>query len=178
MIYYLLSIKFPKHILFIFGSICAVAVLISFYFIDSETDTRIIYALLALRGLTVAPAYLFPAAIVPDVISFYYSKFKERKEASFYSILNLLEKFSFAFSLLSSSWLLGIFDYINPYEQDENQTDEIPDSAILVLKYLVSVVPAVSALLSVCFAFLYHVCVAVKRGRYYDESMESDYDDI
>ena len=166
---FLLTLKFQKYTIFIFGCCLEVLVLFSFYFLEADSSSVYIYLTLAFRGLTLGPTYLIPASLLPDVISYYYNFFSIKREATFYSITNFFEKLILAFSFLISSWLLGYFDYTNPYTQVEQSTNE-SDSTALILQCLVSIFPAFFSILAIFLGILYYFIVA-RNSSYSDNQL-------
>ena len=54
--------------------------------------------------------------MLPDVIEMDEIRSGKRREALFYSMFLLTEKFGVAFAQAISSYLLGLCGYLNPYE--------------------------------------------------------------
>ena len=159
------STKVSKIGLYIVGSFSGLFVLLTFFFMENSWPLIAIYVVYAARGFFAAASYLFPLSILPDVIEYYYGIYRDRREATFYSVINFVEKMGIMGAFLVSSVVLGLTDYKNPmtvYEEHDTQ----PQSAVEALQYLVSVCPMVLSFFAFSFAIVYYFKVQRRRKRY------------
>jgi len=124
-------------------------------FFRSNSQLALLYLVIILRGLSAGVNYLIPAAMLPDVIEMDEIKTGKRREALFYSIFLLTEKFGQAFSQAISSYILAAAGYLNPYELEVEQQIEQPPNVLLLLRIMISLIPAGFVLLAIVAAYFY-----------------------
>jgi GPH family glycoside/pentoside/hexuronide:cation symporter len=103
------------------------------------------YALAALAGLGVAGAHVVPWSMVPDVIEVDEAASGARREGAFYGMIVLIQKSGSAFALALVQLILAWTGYAPGQEQ--------PASALLAIRLLIGVAPAVLLGLSMLLAW-------------------------
>jgi GPH family glycoside/pentoside/hexuronide:cation symporter len=105
--------------------------------------------------------------MLPDVIDLEELRTGERREGDLYSLFLVCQKSGLGLAMAISSWTLGWAGYENPDEEqarnEENGANALlyqPDSVILVLRLMCSLVPAGLILLSFIAAYLYPITKA------------------
>ena len=112
----------------------------------------------------VATGFLIPWSMLPDVVDLEELRTGERREGDLYSLFLVVQKSGLGLAMAISSWTLGWAGYENPDEEqihgDEtgsNGTLYQPDSVVLVLRLMCSLVPASLIVLSLVAAWLYPI---------------------
>jgi GPH family glycoside/pentoside/hexuronide:cation symporter len=108
------------------------------------TAHTLAYVLAGLAGLGVAGAQVIPWSMVPDVIEVDEMSSGRRREGAYYGVVALIQKSGTAFMLALVQWILGWTGYRPGEEQ--------PASALLAIRLLIGVVPAVLLGLSMIVA--------------------------
>jgi GPH family glycoside/pentoside/hexuronide:cation symporter len=103
------------------------------------------YVLAGLAGLGVAGAQVIPWSMVPDVIEEDEMTSGVRREGAYYGVVVLFQKSGTAFMLAIVQWVLGLTGY-RPGEAQ-------PAAALLAIRLLIGVVPAVFLGLSMIVAW-------------------------
>jgi GPH family glycoside/pentoside/hexuronide:cation symporter len=93
------------------------------------------WVLAGLAGLGVAGAQVIPWSMVPDVVEEDELRSGSRREGAFYGVVVLFQKSGTAFMLAIVQWVLGLTGY-RPGEAQ-------PASALLAIRLMIGVVPAV-----------------------------------
>ena len=109
-------------------------VMLGLAFIPGTAHT-LAYVLAGLAGLGVAGAQVIPWSMVPDVIEADEMTTGHRREGAYYGVVAFLQKSGTAFMLAIVQWVLALTGYL-PGEQQ-------PGSALLAIRLLIGVVPAV-----------------------------------
>jgi GPH family glycoside/pentoside/hexuronide:cation symporter len=107
------------------------------------------YVLAGLAGFGVAGAHVIPWSMVPDVIEEDEMQSGFRREGAFYGVIVFIQKSGTAFMLALVQWILHWTGYVPGQEQ--------PGSALLAIRLLIGVVPAVLLGLSILLAMRYPI---------------------
>jgi GPH family glycoside/pentoside/hexuronide:cation symporter len=115
----------------------------------------LVYGLAGLAGLGIATVYVIPWAMIPDIIEDDELRTGQRREGTYYALVSFFQKLGTGAAL----WVMGqVFDiagYINPPATDVYPAQ--PDSAILVIRLFISIVPAVLLVAAIAFARKYPI---------------------
>jgi GPH family glycoside/pentoside/hexuronide:cation symporter len=130
----LLSGRFGKRGAYIVVAGWWAAVMLGLAFIPGTAHT-LAYVLAGLAGLGVAGAQVIPWSMVPDVIEADEMNSGSRREGAYYGVVVFFQKSGTAFVLSLVQRILGWTGY-RPGEQQ-------PGSALLAIRLLIGVVPAV-----------------------------------
>jgi len=120
------------------------AVMLGLAFVPPSAFTAA-YVLAGLAGLGVAGAHVIPWSMVPDVIEVDEATTSERREGVFYGVVVLIQKSGSAFMLALVQWILSWTGYTAGQEQ--------PASALLAIRLLIGVAPALLLGLSMLLAW-------------------------
>ena len=118
-------------------------VMLALAFIPGNAHT-LAYVLAGLAGFGVAGAHVIPWSMVPDVIEADELVSGTRREGAFYGVVVFIQKSGTAFMLACVQWILGW----TGYRPGEDQ----PSSALLAIRLLIGVAPAVLLGLSIVIA--------------------------
>lgn len=110
------------------------------------------YVLAAISGVGLATFYLVPFAMLPDVIDIDAVQTGQRREGLFFSCLVFCQKLGSAIALFTIGYLL---DRANFVTSSGTPHIEQPASALLTIRLLISVLPALLIALSLYFAYRY-----------------------
>jgi glycoside/pentoside/hexuronide:cation symporter, GPH family len=128
-------------------------VLLLFLFGIQPAQTGLVYLLAGLAGLGIATVYVIPWAMIPDIIEDDELKTGQRREGSYYALVSFFQKLGTGAAL----WIMGqIFEwagYINPTADGVLPVQ--PDTAVLVIRLFMSIVPAMLLLVAIAFAWKY-----------------------
>ena len=128
-------------------------VLLLFLFGIQPAQTGLVYLLAGLAGLGIATVYVIPWAMIPDIIEDDELKTGQRREGSYYALVSFFQKLGTGAAL----WIMGqIFEwagYINPTADGVLPVQ--PDTAVLVIRLFMSIVPAMLLLIAIAFAWKY-----------------------
>jgi GPH family glycoside/pentoside/hexuronide:cation symporter len=120
------------------GLLIASVTLILSVFIP-QGPTPLVYLVAVIVGLGLSCQYIFPWAMLPDVVEYDELETGERREGIYYGLWQFATKFSGAFGLLVSGWALTLFGYVPNTAQTEH--------ALLGIRLFYGVVPAVVLIL-------------------------------
>lgn len=115
-----LAQKFSKRAIYAFSMLFAAAIFPMLYFVGFLPHTSsLIQAIIfvAILGIPFSAQFLFPNAIMADVVDFDFLKTGQRREALFYSLQDTLQKFSLAASAIIFGLVLQFLGYSqnNPF---------------------------------------------------------------
>ncbi|MGB0560818.1 MAG: MFS transporter [Spirulinaceae cyanobacterium] len=113
------------------------------------------YALSVLIGLGVSVAYLIPWSMVPDVIELDELETGERREGVFYGFMVLLQKVGLALALFLVGQSLELAGFIR--QLPGTPIPEQPESALLAIRIVMSVFPAVVLIGGLGLAYFYPI---------------------
>lgn len=154
--------KIGKKGVYLAGATVWLITLIALFFAQPEQTTFVMIAS-TFAGVGVSVAYLIPWSMLPDTIEYNQLKTGERQEGVFYGMFVFLQKLGLSIGLAFSGFALDAAGYINPEVIDGiAQTVVQPDSVLLTLRVVVSLVPAVILALSIPIALAY----PISRERY------------
>jgi GPH family glycoside/pentoside/hexuronide:cation symporter len=96
--------------------------------------------------------------MLPDVVDLDEVRTGKRREGDLYSIFLLFQKVGLGTALAFSGYTLGWVGYINPTnEQDDDPNFEQPSGVVLVLRLMVTLIPAGLLLLSFVAVYFYPI---------------------
>jgi hypothetical protein len=107
--------KLDKRRAFILSMASWVVVLAGIALLRPE-QTGLAYLLAALSGSGIAPAYLLPWAMIPDIIETDELKTGERREGSFYTFASFFQKLGTGVAIWALGQALALTGYINPVQ--------------------------------------------------------------
>jgi len=169
------STRISKAVLFNVGSLVTCVAFILFFFAEGSWIPYL-FIIFIFRGTSSSAAYLFPQSMVPDVIEYYYTRYQDRREATFYSLINALEKTAIGVGFILSGVMLEYSGYQSPHEQAGIPNFQQPPATLLCLRLLVSFIPLFFTLIA-CFAALWYTISVDRSGRYKNsDELFSDFD--
>jgi GPH family glycoside/pentoside/hexuronide:cation symporter len=133
--------KGPAYALGLF--ITATAFILAFFFLPRQS-TPWVYLVAVIVGIGFSAQWIFPFAMLPDVIEHDEKMTGERREGIYYGISNFMTKFSMALGIAVTGWALNWYGYVPNAVQTEN--------ALFGIRLFYAVVPA--AVLFICLPFL------------------------
>jgi len=146
-----LSEKLEKKLCYIIGiSSLAVGLLLTL-FITPATPTWIIYLLVVYLSFGVSAAHVIPHSLIPDCIDYGEFVNKSHSEGVYYGLITFFYKIGVAIVIWLSGIILELSGYINPNGLEVIQ----PDSALLSIRLMQSLAPAIFLVIGVIFAFMY-----------------------
>jgi GPH family glycoside/pentoside/hexuronide:cation symporter len=116
------------------GLLIASVTLILSVFIP-QGPTPLVYVVAVIVGMGLSCQYIFPWAMLPDVVEYDELETGERREGIYFGLWQFATKFSGAFGLLVSGWALTLFGYVPNAVQTSR--------ALLGIRLFYGVVPAV-----------------------------------
>ena len=147
-----LSRRIGKRAVYTLGALLWAAGLALFFFLPPGAVLPA-YGLATLIGVGAAVAYLIPWSMLPDVVDDDELRTGERREGVFYGMFVFLQKLGLSLGLAVSSFALDAAGYLNPEVAGAAVTQ--PDAVLLILRLLVSFVPAALLLVSLPFVYYY-----------------------
>lgn len=93
------------------------ALAVSLTFFLPHQKTAWIYAIAALAGFGFGAQWIFPWAMVADVVDYDRAKTGEQRSGMYYGVWGLVTKISEAFAIAGSGWILTGFGYVANVEQ-------------------------------------------------------------
>ncbi len=123
--------KGPAYALGLF--IASVTLILSFWI--PQGPTSLVYVVAAIVGIGLSAQYIFPWAMLPDVVEYDEKETGERREGIYYGLWTLATKITGAFGLLVSGWALTLFGYVPNVAQTGR--------ALLGIRIFFGIVPAV-----------------------------------
>lgn len=133
--------KGPAYALGLF--ITATAFILAFFFLP-QSNTPWVYLVAVIVGIGFSAQWIFPFAMLPDVIEHDEKMTGERREGIYYGISNFMTKFSMALGIAVTGWALSWYGYVPNAVQTEN--------ALFGIRFFYAVVPA--TVLFICLPFL------------------------
>jgi len=104
-----------------------------------QGPTPLVYLVAVVVGLGLSGQYIFPWAMLPDVVEYDEMETGERREGIYYGLWQFATKFSGALGLAVSGWALALFGYVPNVAQTER--------ALQGIRLFFGVVPAVVLIL-------------------------------
>lgn len=95
------------------------ALAISLTFFLPHQKSNLVYLIAALAGIGFAAQWVFPWAMVADVVDIDRARTGEYRSGMYYGVWGLVTKISEAFAIASSGWILSGFGYVANVEQTE-----------------------------------------------------------
>ena len=126
-----------------------------------ETNLVFIMILCVLAGIGVSAMHVMPWAILPDAIEYGEWKTGERQEGMFYSLITLAQKVASSIAVPGALLVLQASGYVP-------NSDVQPASAIVGIRLVAGLIPAITLSLGILFTFLY----PLERERYKEISLE------
>ncbi|MEM9772080.1 MAG: MFS transporter [Cyanobacteria bacterium P01_D01_bin.73] len=111
----------------------------------------LMYVLCMLAGVGVSTAYLIPWSMLPDVVDANELETGERHEGTFYSLMIFLQKLGLAIAL----WLMGQIIELSGYVEGVSEVQ--PDSALLAIRLLTGMLPAIALITGMYLATSYPI---------------------
>jgi GPH family glycoside/pentoside/hexuronide:cation symporter len=109
----------------------------------------------ALAGVGVSAAHAIPLAILPDTIEWDELRSSNRQEASYYSVITLIQKLVSAGTIALTGTVLAATGYIERATPDAIIVQ--PPSAITAVRVLSGPLPAVFFVVGIVFVALYPI---------------------
>ncbi|AFZ46907.1 major facilitator superfamily MFS_1 [Cyanobacterium stanieri PCC 7202] len=149
-----ISRKLDKKIVYFLGSSIWIIAQIGLFLIQPG-QTTLLYFLAILAGFGVSVAYLIPWSMIPDVIDLDELNTGKRREGIFYGFMVLLQKLGLALGLFLVGIALDASGFIRNVPGEAVPTQ--PSSALLAIRLVVSVLPAVVLIMGVILAYFYPI---------------------
>ncbi|MBK8616534.1 MAG: MFS transporter [Anaerolineales bacterium] len=118
-----------------------------------QGNTNYLLFIGALAGVGVSAAYILPDSILPDVIEWDELRTRRRQEGIYYGIRTLIRKLTGALVIFITLQTLGWSGYQSPPEGVTQFTQ--PDSALLAIRLMVSVLGAIVLAGTIALAWSY-----------------------
>ncbi|WP_069790163.1 MFS transporter [Cyanobacterium sp. IPPAS B-1200] len=150
----IVSKKLDKKIVYFLGSAIWIIAQIGLFLIQPG-QTALLYFLAILAGFGVSVAYLIPWSMIPDVIDLDELNTGKRREGIFYGFMVLLQKFGLALGLFLVGIALDASGFIRTIPGEAIPTQ--PSSALLAIRLVVSVLPAIVLVMGVILAYFYPI---------------------
>ena len=115
----------------------------------------LVFLLASIAGVGFGVVFFIPHAMFPDVIETDELETGERREGQFFSFFIFFQKVGLAVSLALSNYLLAASGFKS--SDEENPVVVQPDSAIIVLKLIVSFIPVFVFVLSYIPLYFYPI---------------------
>ncbi|MBR5120073.1 MAG: MFS transporter, partial [Clostridia bacterium] len=145
----ILSGKIGKAKTYAVGLTIASAALIVVFFMPAG-PSPLIYILAAIAGLGFSAQWVCPHSMIPDVIEYDELMTGERREGVYYGVHATSGKITGAFASAACGWGLALGQYV---ENSEFQ----PDSALLAIRILFALIPAIFLLICVPLLLKYPI---------------------
>ena len=144
-----ISKHWNKRYAYIGGVAFWALVMMVLIFMSPETPFWLILILCILAGIGVSAAQVLPWAIIPDAIEWEEWHSGERHEGMFYSLITLLGKVGMAVAQPAGLLILQLSNF------QEGQNVVQPTSALLGIRLVIGILPAVLLVAGIIMAFLY-----------------------
>ncbi|MBK9211153.1 MAG: MFS transporter [Anaerolineales bacterium] len=141
-----------KREAYILGMIFWVIVQVMIFTIP-QGNTNYLLFIGALAGVGVSAAYILPDSILPDVIEWDELRTRRRQEGIYYGIRTLIRKLTGALVIFITLQTLGWSGYQSPPDGVTQFTQ--PDSALLAIRLMVSVLGAIVLAGTIALAWSY-----------------------
>jgi GPH family glycoside/pentoside/hexuronide:cation symporter len=152
----LMSNKLGKKKAYIVAVSIWVVVMLSIAFLPAD-GIKLAYLLVGLAGFGVAAAHVIPWSMTPDVIEQDELVNGVRREGTFYGFMVFLQKAGAALALAGMELALHFAKYQVPPDENNPLSIEQPSSALLAIRLLTGLVPAILLSFSILFAFRYPI---------------------
>lgn len=149
-----ISRKLDKKIVYFLGSSIWIVAQIGLFMIQPG-QTTLLYFLAILAGFGVSVAYLIPWSMIPDVIDLDELNTGRRREGIFYGFMVLLQKLGLALGLFLVGIALDASGFIRNVPGEAIPVQ--PSSALLAIRLVVSVLPAIVLVIGVVLAYFYPI---------------------
>lgn len=113
-------------------------------------STALLVVLCVLAGVGVGAAHVLPWSILPDAVEWDEWKTGSRHEASFYSLVMVVQKIASSFAIPGTIALLGLFGY-------SGQAASQPPRALFAIRLITGPIPAALLCLGIVCAALYPI---------------------
>jgi GPH family glycoside/pentoside/hexuronide:cation symporter len=144
--------KKNKQLAYVFGILFFVFVEIFIFLVQPGQMSQLI-VLGALAGIGISAAYILPDSIFPDIIEWDELRTGKRQEGIYYGARAFIRKFTGALVMFSALQALGWAGYQTP-PHDAVQFSQ-PESALLMIRMLVSPIAATLFIFAAGIAFFY-----------------------
>jgi GPH family glycoside/pentoside/hexuronide:cation symporter len=142
------SKHWDKRIAYIIGMVFFSVVMFAMISVDPSWNTAVIYALAALAGIGVGAMDVLPWSIIPDAIEYDELKSGKRHEGTFYSMVTLIGK-------IDGSIAVPLMLLVMGWSGFQPNAVVQPASAILAIRLMTGVAPAIFLVLGIVFALFY-----------------------
>jgi GPH family glycoside/pentoside/hexuronide:cation symporter len=146
--------KWDKQRAYQVGIAFLAVVLIGLSF-TSPGQTTLVLMMATLAGVGVSAAHAIPLAILPDTIEWDELRSSNRQEASYYSVITLIQKLVSAGTIALTGTVLAATGYIERATPDAIIVQ--PPSAITAVRVLSGPLPAVFFVVGIVFVALYPI---------------------
>jgi len=148
----LMARKLDKRRTFIINCAWWILLLVLLFLVRVE-QAGLVFVLAGLAGLGIATVYVIPWAMIPDIIEDDQLRTGQRREGSYYAFVSFFQKLGTGLALWVMGQVLEYAGYITPLSGESLPTQ--PGSAVLAIRYFMSLVPAVLLILAIGFAWKY-----------------------
>ncbi len=148
----LMARKLDKRRTFIINCAWWILLLVLLFLVRAD-QANLVFVLAGLAGLGIATVYVIPWAMIPDIIEDDQLKTGQRREGSYYAFVSFFQKLGTGLALWVMGQVLESAGYITPLSGDSLPTQ--PGSAVLAIRYFMSLVPAVLLIIAIAFAWKY-----------------------
>ena len=145
----ILSNKVGKAKAYAIGLAIASVALIAVFFLP-EGSSPLIYVLAAIAGLGFSAQWVCPHSMIPDVIEYDELMTGERREGVYYGVHATSGKVTGALASAACGWGLELGKYV------ENSAEQ-PESALLAIRILFALIPAIFLLICVPLLIKYPI---------------------
>ena len=152
----LMSNKLGKKKAFIIAVSVWLAVMVSIAFLPSN-GIMFAYILVGIAGFGIAAAHVIPWSMTPDVIEQDELVHGVRREGTFYGFMVFLQKSGAALALGGMQLALHFAKYQIPPDENNPLSVTQPQSALLAIRLLTGLVPAILLSFSIFFAAKYPI---------------------
>jgi len=153
-----MSQKFGKRIAYILGAAFLSLVMLLVLFIP-EQDILFMTIVCILAGIGISACQIIPMSILPDVIDIDEHKNGIRREGALNGIMQLMLKVATGVSTAIVSFIIEFFGYVKADETAAAATLAVvqPESALMSIRILLALAPAVIFTISIVFAWRLNV---------------------
>jgi len=129
-------------------TLASITFLLAFFFLPHR-PTPWVYVVAIVLGIAFAAQWVFPYAMMPDVIEYDEKMTGKRREGIYYGISNFLTKFAYALGVAVPGWALDWFGYVPNAIQTE--------TALFGIRFFYAVIPAIAMLICVPLLIRYPI---------------------
>jgi len=148
----IISNRFGKKQTYLIGIPFMIFAQIGFFLLQPDR-IALLYVLSVILGIGIATAYLVPWSMLPDVVDLDRLYSGENREGIFYGFMVQLQKIGLALALFLVGKSLDWSGFISTNFQDSIATQ--PDSAIFVIRSIISIVPTILLIIGLFLAYRY-----------------------